>query len=84
VERIILFAYDGWQVVEEYKIQSSAEKEATLQDKPQLVADYVYGLGIDEPLRMRRDLNNDGYFNAVSETFFYRRKGNEFFSFSEQ
>ena len=35
-----IFAYDGWQVVEEYKIQSSAEKEATLQDKPQLAADW--------------------------------------------
>ena len=45
VERIILFVYDGWQVVEEYRIQSSAEKEATPQDKPRLAADYVYGLG---------------------------------------
>gem|GEM_PF-4220841 len=75
MERIILFAYDGWQVVEEYRIQSSAEREATLQDKPRLVADYVYGLGIDEPLRMRRDLNNDGYFDSVSETFFYYENG---------
>ncbi|RKY15991.1 MAG: hypothetical protein DRP82_00305, partial [Planctomycetota bacterium] len=75
VERIILFVYDGWQVVEEYKIQSSAEREATLQDKPRLAADYVYGLGIDEPLRMRRDLNDDGYFNSVSETFFYYENG---------
>ena len=32
-------------------------------------------LGIDEPLRMRRDLNSDGYFNAVSETFFYYENG---------
>ncbi len=54
----VQYAYDGWQVVEEQQGDSTQQ--------------YVYGMGIDEPLTMDQDANNDGIIDA---TFFYHDNG---------
>ena len=52
------YLYDGWQVIEE------------VQDD--LTQQYVYGLGIDEPLTLDRDFGSDG---SIDESFFYHQDG---------
>jgi len=74
VKDIIYFVYDGWQVVEEHEAMRTDDIPPTLSSPIMLVADYVYGIGIDEPLRMRRDLNKDGHFNK-NEEFYYHENG---------
>jgi len=74
LEKIVYYVYDGWQVVEEHKAMRTGDIPPTLSSPIKLVADYIYGIGIDEPLRMRRDLNNDGHFNK-NEEFYYHENG---------
>jgi len=52
------YLYDGWHVIEE------------VQDE--LTQQYVYGLGIDEPLTLNRDVDSDG---TIDERFFYHQDG---------
>ena len=54
----LTYLYDGWQVIEE------------VQDD--LTQQYVYGLGIDEPLTLDRDFGSDG---SIDESFFYHQDG---------
>jgi len=74
IERIVYFVYDGWQVVEEYEAVKTDDIPPTLNSPIRLVADYVYGIGIDEPLRMRRDLNRNTIFEN-DESFYYHENG---------
>jgi RHS repeat-associated protein len=63
LDGITEFLYDGWQVIEE------------IQDG--MTQQYVYGLGIDEPLTLDRDFGSDG---SIDESFFYHQDGKGYVS----
>ena len=56
------YLYTGWQCIEEHVDDGGGFE---------FVAEYVYGLGIDELLQMRRDLNDDQDFEDDYEVVFY-------------
>lgn len=52
----VRYLYDGWQEFEERRANSTQQ--------------YVYGVWIDEPLTLDKDINNDG---VIDQTFFYQQ-----------
>jgi len=54
VKDIIYFVYDGWQVIEEHEAVRVDSLPLSLSSPIKLTADYVYGIGIDEPLRVKK------------------------------
>jgi len=52
----VRYLYDGWREIEEQRAGSTQQ--------------YVYGVWIDEPLTLDKDINNDG---VIDQTFFYQQ-----------
>ncbi|HPO16582.1 MAG TPA: DUF5011 domain-containing protein [Candidatus Hydrogenedentes bacterium] len=70
-ERTIRYIYSGNRVIEERGIRYNTQTSAY---EDYLVASYVYGRGLDEPVIMRRDVKNaSGAFtpDGVMETYYF-------------